>query len=414
MVTRSPDVALISYIVSDNMLDELTRIDPTPAIQTQRFGLVLLRLLESSTNRLSSYNFVPIQDFPIGRRIWFGAATHRRGGRDILSLPFVNIVGLKHVTRLIALLLRFRTLCRFDTIVVHGLHLPNLVAAVFLKAIGVRIGVVLTDRQGVVLPTDGRIRRWLKVIDRGISVSLARRFDFGIALSDTLAQTYVPGRPVILLPGIFDDMLERRVAVCPRDRHEDAFRVVYFGGLSTEYGIAALLDTLPLLDSRVQVRIFGRGPLEEAIAAASAHHPNVFWGGLVNQDRLVREMADCDLLINPRPARGLLAQMSSPSKLIEYAASGRPVMTTRLPSLTSDLMEWLLPIDDETAPGIAQAINAASNLSRAVLNEYGINFRAAVKRGYSIASLQASLAPLLGCVGKTADRTIDKLGADTK
>lgn len=413
MVSSSGDVALISYIVSDDMLDELTRIDPAPAIQTHRFALMLLRLIGMSTNRLGSYNFVPIQDFPIGRRIWFGAAVHRRDGRDILSLPFINIVGLKHVTRLIALLLRYRTLCRFETIVVHGLHLPNLVTALLLKVVGARIGIVLTDRQGVILQTDGRVRRLLKAIDQGLSVSIARRFDFGIALSDMLARTYIPGRPVILLPGIFDETLEQRIVACPRERHDAAFRVLYFGGLNTQYGIAALLDALPLLEKRVQIRIFGRGPLEEAIAASSTLHPNLEWGGLVDQDRLVCEMANCDLLINPRPAGGRLAQMSSPSKLIEYAASGRPVLTTRLPTLTSDLMEWLLPIDDETAIGIAQAINAASHLSCEALNEYGTNFRAAVKRTYASASLQASLAPLLRCPEKTAESFVEATRADT-
>lgn len=388
--------ALIGYVVSDEMLDELTRIDPTPAIQTHRFGLVLLELLGSSFDRFDGYSFVPVQDYPIGRRIGFGGGTHDRGGRTVMALPFINLMVAKHVSRFAALLSRYPVMRRLDVAVVHGLHLPNLLAALLLKASGVRIGIVLTDQQGIILPTDGRIRRLLKGIDRRLSVGLARRFDFAIALSDTLAATYAPGRPALVVPGIYDDTLEERVDAVSRSRSFDgACRVLYFGGLSPEYGIAALLDAVPLLDPGIEVRLFGRGPLEPAIAAMANRHPALVWGGLVDQARLLEEMANADILINPRPAGGTLARMSSPSKLIEYAASGRAVMTTRLPSLSDELIDAVLPIDDETPAGIAAAINAAARQTPAMLAARGNKFRARVRGRYAIDALRVALSPLL-------------------
>lgn len=392
--------ALISYVVSDDMLDLLTQIDPAPAIQTQRFGLVLLALLRGSVDRVESYNFVPVQDYPVVRRIWFGKSRHQRSGLTVQGLPFVNLIVLKHVSRFFALLAHYRIMRRLDIVIVHGLHLPNLLYAQLLRASGVRIGIVLTDKQGLILPTDGGFRRMLKVIDRRLSIALSRRFDFAIALSDALAATYAPGRPALVMPGIYDNTLEERIAAHPRTMLNDRFRVVYFGGLKAEYGIAALLDAIPLLDPGIEIRLFGHGPLETTIANMADRHPALVWGGLVDQARLIEEMVGCDILINPRPSTGDLAQMSSPSKLIEYAASGRAVMTTRLPSLSADLMEAALPIDDETPVGIATAINAAARTAPEVLVAKGLDFRAHVCRQYSIEGLREGLAPLLH--GKTA------------
>jgi len=401
MTARPPaparcDGALIGYVVPNDVLDLLVRIDPSPAIQTHRFGRVLLDLLSRGYDRFDSYGFAPVQDYPIARRIWFGSDRGYVGGQTLETMPFVNLMLLKHVTRFGALLARYGQLSRYGVAVIHGLHLPNLLFAQLLRRAGVRIVLVLTDPQGVILPTDGALRCGLKRIDRRLSRLLASRFDAVIALSPALSETYAPGRPALFLPGIYDETLERRVAEHRTSSRQDGmFRVVYFGGLTREYGIAALLDTLPLLAPNIEVRLFGRGELEGRIADATQRHPNLVWGGLVDQARLIREMVDCDLLINPRPAGGHVAGLSSPSKLIEFAASGRPVLTTRLPSLPPALLAAVLPIDDESPAGIAAAIHAAAAMDRTERDRLGARFQQQVRTDYSGDGLQAPLHRIL-------------------
>lgn len=381
---------VLSFVVPDKMLCELMRIDPAPAIQSQRFGLRLIDIMAYVFPDLSAVNFVPIQDYPIGRKVMFGCFQFSHRGIACRGLPFVNLVILKHVTRFLALLASGRRFLSADVLLVHGLHLPYLVFAVLLKHMGVRIGIALTDQQGVVLPTDGALRGQLKRIDRWISVKLANQFDFSIALSHSLRDTYTRQSAAMVIPGIFDEGLAMRVKEVEPKRSEK-FRVLYFGGLHADYGIRELLDAAALVDEHIEIRVFGSGPMAKEIESSGLRERNLFWGGLVDQSVLIEEMARCDLLINPRPSSGHMAAYSSPSKLLEYAAAGKPVLTTRLPSLPDAIVDATLIIEEETASGVANSISHAAGLAADELANLGACYRRAVLDICSVEAISGNL-----------------------
>ena len=381
---------VLSFVVSDDMLAELALIDPAPAIQSHRFGLRLIDIMAQVFPDLSAVSFVPIQDYPIGSKIVFGRSEFRHRGIACRGLPFFNLVILKHVSRFLALLASGRQFLACDVLLVHGLHLPYLVFAVLLKLAGVRIGIALTDQQGVVLPTDGTLRAGLKRIDRWISVKFANQFDFSIALSNSLRDTYTPQSAAMVIPGIFDDGLALRVKEVQTKRSEK-FRVLYFGGLHADYGIRELLDAASLIDETIEIRLFGSGPMANEIENSDLRDRNLFWGGLVDQSVLIEEMAHCDLLINPRPSGGLMAAYSSPSKLLEYAASGKPVLTTRLPSLPDGIVDAALIIEEETASGIAGSISHAAGLAPDELANFGARYHRAVLDICSVEAISDNL-----------------------
>jgi len=386
---------LISYVVSDETLDNLKHIDPSPAVQTHRFGLRLIELLRPIFKEFQSFNFVPVQDYPVATKWLFRSGYHYREKTLIASLPFINLLILKHVSRFIALARNIRPSRVGSVLIVHGLHLPHLLFALLVKLYGVRIGVVVTDEQGLILRSDGFMRRLFKRVDRMLAVALSKRFDFGIALSEGLAQTYLPNVSKFVLPGLYDAQLEARVSqVHVTGTRPSTFRVLYFGLLLPEYGIRSLIDAVPFLNSGIEIRIFGRGPLEAEIAEQAQLYSNLHWGGFVDQDRLVAEMATCHLLVNPRPADTELARMSSPSKLVEYAASGRSILTTRLPSILPSCLRNMIVIDDHSSAGIASQINAISRIDPKILREKGRRTQEFMREHYSPDSVRFEILRL--------------------
>lgn len=389
-------VIFLSFIMSENQLEQVSRLDPTPAIQTHRFAIMMAGLLRRVFPDLASYNFVPIQDFPVGRKFRFKRSRFRRDGHDHYSLSFINALVLKHLTRFGSLLRLYREMAGYDFLIVHGLHMPNLAFAVLLRSARVRIGLLLTDEHGIALPTDGLLRRAMRRIDGRLVRWLCGWFDFSIALSPALAATYAPGRPTAVFPGIYNDELAARVAALPVTASSDGapFRVVYFGNLNAAYGVQALIDALPFLATGIELRLFGRGPLEATIAELAAATDNLHWGGLVDEEGLTAEMADCDLLINARPADSRLAQMSSPSKLLEYAASGKAVATTRLTTIPPEVMAHCIPIEASTGPAVADAIIRAAKLPETSRAALGRDFQQEVRRRYCVDTLQRDFVEL--------------------
>lgn len=393
-LNESTSAAVLTFVVSDNMLGELAQIDPAPAIQSQRFGLRLIDIMAKVFPNVFAVSFLPIQDYPIGKKIFFRRFKFSYRGTFCLGLPFINIVILKHVSRFLVLLLNIRRLLAAHFVLVHGLHLPYIAFAVLLKYFGVRIGIALTDQQGVVLPTDGRLRAQLKNVDRWIAVKLANQFDFSIALSEALRETYASHSPSIVVPGVFDDELALRVqAVEPFPSTK--FRVLYFGGLHADYGIRDLIEATSLLDENIEIRLFGAGPMVHEIGNTTLRNRNLYWGGLVDQTILVEEMANCDLLINPRPSNSTMAAYSSPSKLIEYAASGKAVLTTRLPSLPDTIADAALLIEQENAEGIAYAIRQAANMAPLALASVGKTYQKAVHDICSVDAIAGKLGEIV-------------------
>jgi glycosyltransferase involved in cell wall biosynthesis len=370
---------------------EVFAADSAPQAQTVNFGLNLLAMLRAAFARVEQAGFVPIQDYPRGRRLWFGTLRFQVDGAPCLLLPFVNLTVLKHLTRFASLM--WLLLSRRQTgrvVIVHGLHLPYLVFALLAKARGATTGIMITDEQGLAAPGDGALKRFLKGIDGRLARWFTRRADFCLALSDGLAALYAGGKPSFVFPGLAAaDAADTEAA--PRQAGGTR-TILYAGSLAQDYGADLLAQAAALLPDGYEVRILGRGPLVPVIEAAAAGSQRLRYLGFTGRAGVISAMQDADLLINPRPSQTRLAAMSAPSKLIEYAMAGRPVLTTRLPSVTPVMADSLLFIEQEDAAGIAGAIVSAFALGPEALDDLGRRYRSAVAGAYGASEAGRSLA----------------------
>lgn len=374
---------LLGYTVPDHRLDLLRACDAVPAIQTVNFSWALYRVLEHLGRPVQAVLITPLRDWPLSRPILVRG--DRFADKPMRAVSYVNLVILKHLTRFVSTALALRDLRRGDVLLVHGLNAAMLLAAIMVKQRGVVLGLAVTDEQGIILPTDGLVRRWLKRVDGSVATALSRQFDFGIALSEALSERYVCGETIVV-PGIF---MGETWSPSTSDEEEDGpedrstFTVGYFGTLAEAYGVRALLESVSGLPPTHRVAFFGAGPLSEQIAEAADNDERVIWGGFLDRGQIRAAMAAVDALINPRPADTREAALSFPSKLIEYAAIGRPVITTRMPALPPAMRDAAVLIEQSTPAGVAEAIRRASALDRAARRDRARCFRDAVSAACS-------------------------------
>lgn len=357
-------VLLLGFTLPDADACALFEVDALPAVQTHKFAWSFARALRHAHGELRLLSASPVQNYPIVPRLVFRAADFQSEGVQGRSLGFINLVVLKHITRFLSCIASLPRIARWRVcdVYIHGAHTPFLLFGLILRVAGRRVVPVLTDPPGIVLPTDGRLSRVLKRIDRYLVEALVTRCSAVVALAPALTRIYNGNLPTLVAPGILNrEWIEQIEAArgraagngqpIPPERRRR--RVLYAGGLSAAYGVDLLLDVAALMPD-VDFVFLGKGDQLEAIFATP--HRNVRYDGFVGLRDLAAAMIDADILINPRPSQRGFAVQSFPSKLIEYLASGRPVLTTRIASIPDEIAECFHYIDDESAAGIAEAI----------------------------------------------------------
>ncbi len=150
-------------------------------------------------------------------------------------------------------------------------------------------------------------------------------------------------------------------AICKKshmDKAEENFTCVYAGSIAPLTGIEELVDAVGHISAEnFELNIYGNGKLAEWINEKSRLDKRIKYCGIVTNAEAIQAQIDANLLINPRPDNIVYGNLSFPSKVMEYMASGTPLLTTKLPGIPREYFDYLYTIDDCSAEGIARAIS---------------------------------------------------------
>ena len=134
--------------------------------------------------------------------------------------------------------------------------------------------------------------------------------------------------------------------------------VIYAGSIRKIYGIQNLVEGFIKANiDDAELHIYGDGDYRAELESVCKENPSVKYMGIRPNREIVYEEQRTALLVNPRPTAPEYTKYSFPSKNMEYMASGTPVMTTVLPGMPKEYYPYIYIIEDETAEGIAKALN---------------------------------------------------------
>lgn len=372
---EKPNILFLGFTVPEHVAKRAFTLDSNPAVQTHKFAWSMARALKSGFGRIVLASSCPIQNYPLGRKIFFKSERFQQEHIEGVLLGFINIIILKHITRFLSCLLvlpRLMASHKVEYLFIHGLHTPYLLFGLLARTFGKKLVVILTDPPGVILPSDGILSRALKRLDVWLVRRALEHSDAVIALAPELVKRFAVRIPALVFPGILDSSLEAQISSArTHSSSTETFTIVYAGGLSSAYGIDRLIDAITGIDdSRVRLKLFGRGDQENRIKSLSSKDDRFEYGGFVGNETLIPELLSADLLINPRPDTESFALMSFPSKLIEYLATGRPVLTTRIASIPDSYKPHFLYINEASEDGIRNAILDVLKKDKNQLNEF--------------------------------------------
>jgi glycosyltransferase involved in cell wall biosynthesis len=119
---------------------------------------------------------------------------------------------------------------------------------------------------------------------------------------------------------------------CNKDREfGNLFHVVYTGSLEYYNGIELMINAFKDINRNdVVLDIYGDGILRGVVEEAANEYFNINYYGIVSRDEIYRIHNNANLLLNLRDMTSPVCKYAFPSKLIEYMATGTPVLSTKV------------------------------------------------------------------------------------
>jgi glycosyltransferase involved in cell wall biosynthesis len=233
------------------------------------------------------------------------------------------------------------------------------------------------------VPGETRPDDFLHRLDHRLQTSTISRLSGIISLTREITAAFAPGVPSMILDGAIPDdrLLQIPIETLARRRASDPFIIIYSGQLSILKGIPLLLQAFSLLPApHYQLWITGRGELEREVAAAAARDARITFFGYRPYEEVLGLYERATIFVNPHSTQSRASRYMFPSKLIEYLAAGRPVISTPGAGVEGEYDEYVEILPDDKPESLARAITRLAESSGEALATRARNGRLFVER----------------------------------
>lgn len=156
-----------------------------------------------------------------------------------------------------------------------------------------------------------------------------RQFDTVIGLSENIRYKLRKRQRFILMEGGIDEEFYNAFVYRP---HKEGMPVtfMYSGLLNHVTGVNMLLEAMRRVE-RQDIRLFisGKGELEEAVTAAAEGDDRICYLGHLPYEEYIQKLQEADVLVNPRDMSLPENQNNFPSKVMDYLAAGKVIISTK-------------------------------------------------------------------------------------
>ncbi len=229
--------------------------------------------------------------------------------------------------------------------VVHvWMNLPQLARAGKKKSV-----LVLADYSG-----PESYKSLVRKLYAALSLYTIRKFDVVAGLSANVEKKLKKRQKFILMEGGIDEALYQYFAE-KKPMEKEHVTLMYSGLLSPVTGVDRLLAAMKLCTKeKLRLVITGKGELEEAVTEAAKKDSRIHFYGLLQYEEYLEMLSLADGFINPRNMSLPENQNNFPSKIFDYLAAGRPVISTRF--IGFEKFAKVICFCEDTPEALAEAI----------------------------------------------------------
>lgn len=193
----------------------------------------------------------------------------------------------------------------------------------------------------------------------------------------------------VLTPGFVNEDVLNNISTRVNKLQEGRpVHIILTGGIHYSKGGDLLVGAMKYIKTPCVVKVYGNCNLTEDLKRLIAEVPAIHkfeFNGFMEHAELIKTLdRDADILINTTRSMGVGAQAAGfPFKMMEYASTGRPIVSSEIGKLDEDYNSHITYYDGENPEAIAATIEdvianydekvlMALELQKRVLNEYTI------------------------------------------
>jgi glycosyltransferase involved in cell wall biosynthesis len=233
-----------------------------------------------------------------------------------------------------------------------------------------------------------RLKRTLANIYFGLGFYWVRKLSGVLVLNDIFIK-----KRKIAVP-----FLKTKIGVQPQGRRlapqSDRLRarkiIIFAGTINSENGadlLIAFLKKNP--DPEFELHFYGDGDRAENVAALANTDARVKYFGRISDDLLQVRLRAADLLLNLRDPECIACDYAFPSKLVNFMATGTPVLSNRFPGLDDGYTNCLYIVSAFDAVAFAERI--ISLLNHGIDSAIGIRAREFVEEQHRWCAISAEV-----------------------
>ena len=297
-------------------------------------------------------------------------------------VPFINIQGLKQLTikrnaeKLLEQWLQENNVVKDKVVLMYSIYPPYTEPAVRLcKKYGCHLSAVITDLPEYMYSWKNMkgIRGWYSRRLSEKMMDLQGKCNSYILFTKPMAAKMgIENKPYIVSEGFCDASI---FADIPDQEKYTRKTIVYGGNLSRLYGIRNLVKGFMQTDLDAELHLYGAGADAAFIEECAKQDSRIKFFGRVDRKTLIIALKKAHLLIVNKPTADDYSNYSFSSKILEYMASGTPLLTTKVGGMPEEYFKHCYFISDETCDGIAQAIKNVMEKSTKELQNKGVEAR---------------------------------------
>jgi len=205
---------------------------------------------------------------------------------------------------------------------------------------------------------------WMRRLDFWLQNKLLPRFDGLVVVNEEIVNDFAPKQRFVCVDGgVRSEMLLDSEVEPTRKKERTFFTIVAAGSLDDQNGIIEILKAFSLLkEPFYRLRIAGSGPLKARVQEAELKDSRIEYCGYLSHDQVRELYRSADVLINMRLTERVKTPYFFPSKLLEYMASGVPVITTCTGHVEKRYGDLVFMLRNETAEGLAEMVRFVAGL----------------------------------------------------
>lgn len=378
------NILLLGSLISATQMEQLNSNSKEKAsVAPVNYETMLAKGLVENGVNLDALSVPAVAAYPrsIYKRI-IGAQEIIENNIRIQWIPFINIQGMKQLTikrnveKLLEQWLQENANVKNKAVLMYSIYPPYTEPAVRLcKKYNCHLSAIITDLPEYMYSWKDMngIRGWYSKRLSKKMLSLQTKCDSYILFTKPMAtKMKIENKPFMISEGFCDASIFDEI---PAQEKYQRKTIVYGGNLSRLYGIHNLVKGFMLTNLDAELHLYGAGEDSVFIEECAKTDSRIKFFGRVDRKTLLLALKKSHLLVVNKPTADDYSNYSFSSKILEYMASGTPLLTTKVGGMPPEYLEYCYFIADETCNGIAQAITRVIEKPAEELVDKGIRAR---------------------------------------